>query len=118
VGRRVIKSACTHTFKLVSKCVSYNVLTWKSVWVDSVSAKKVNVGKVVSKSSCVQVLTSKSCKVRVLKPQRVEARRITSESGCIEVVKRVHETISETKKRSISCEPYKPSSCKPCGCGK
>jgi len=114
-SQRVLSHLVAHTRRLSVRYVTLTVLTSKLVWVDDISCTNTTVYTVSSRSQCVQILTPTYKLIRTLKPTMTSKRVITGTSGCITMVKRVHETISETKRRTVHCEIPAPS-VSVCGC--
>jgi len=103
----------TAVIEVLKKCYrTVQTLTTISVCVSTVIVNKAVVQRTKREKAVVKTLKPKPVMKKVLTSESVCARRITDTCGDIKHVKRVHERISQSIARTVTCE--KPKS----QCGK
>jgi len=103
-NQRYINTLCASIQVLTRVCKTVQTLVPISVTISKVTTIRANVQSTTSAAACVQTLRPVSRKIRVLTSEKACAKRITSQCGSIRAVKIIHEHISQSEVRSVTCE--------------
>jgi hypothetical protein len=106
--KRTLKDLTRHAQKLVKRTITLPEVYYANVDIDVVCTKQVDVQSVSHREQVVQTVKEVQRDLKTLKPNHVQARRVTDRNGCIDQVKRVHEIVHQTAKRTVACPSHHP----------
>jgi hypothetical protein len=97
--------------RLTNVCKTVQSLVPISVSIDIVATQEACVQSLSCRNACVQTLREIQKKVRYVKEAKACARRVTGACGQIKAIHRVHERISQSISRSVTCGTKKEKTC-------
>jgi hypothetical protein len=89
--------------RLTNVCKTVQTLVPISVSIDIIATQEACVQSLSARSACVKTLKAIQKNARYIKEAKACARRVTCAGGKIKAIHRVHERISQSISRSVTC---------------